>query len=128
MKLLRTIRHGDEYPRGYGRAWSDYCTDRVVCAPLGLHLLIGAARLAYFTFRRGIRPAELDRLRDENAYLRRVAGDLTTQSHALRDRVELAEHRWRQEVKARIESDREINAWLKGMIEAHEAGQEESAA
>lgn len=53
MKLLGTIAEGEILPRGYGLCWWDWRTNRATIAPIGLNVLLSAARWGWHWLRFG---------------------------------------------------------------------------
>jgi hypothetical protein len=51
VRILRRVREMERLPRGYGVAWRAWDSAAVICAPIGLHLVLGAVRSAYIWFR-----------------------------------------------------------------------------
>jgi hypothetical protein len=50
-KFMRRVREMERIPQGYGVAWRAWDSAAVICAPIGLHLVLGAVRSAYVWFR-----------------------------------------------------------------------------
>lgn len=53
FRLVRVVRAGDLYPRGYGLAWARWQADECVALPIPLNVLAGLARRGWFWFKRG---------------------------------------------------------------------------
>jgi len=48
--FAKSVSEGEIRPRGYGFAYYDIDYNRIVCYPLGIHLLVGFVRKVYHRF------------------------------------------------------------------------------
>lgn len=69
MKLRRLVKPGERIPRGYGIAWDDPARYAAVCAPIGLHWILGTARRLYWDFVKPPPASVYDALRQKIADL-----------------------------------------------------------
>lgn len=62
MKFFKRIKEGEIIPPFYGVCWFDVNSYAAICAPIGLHLIIGIARKIYFRIKFCIQPDIYQRL------------------------------------------------------------------
>lgn len=69
--MRRVVTEGELLPRGYGAAWHDPTSRRVVCYPIPLHWIAGVARRIYWNLRAPPRGPVCEELREQIAGLHR---------------------------------------------------------